>query len=70
MSPNTVDDIVKDVLRAALMSVVTSGITLATLFGFDLTSEQQSALILFGNNLTILGFLVARLLKIAHEAKQ
>ena len=69
MNQNIMDDVVKDVLRAALMSVLTSGITLATLFGFDLTSEQQSGIILFFNNVIILSFLCARLLKIAHDSR-
>lgn len=69
MDQNTLDGIVKDVLRAALMLVIMNTVTLLTAFGFDLSIEQVAALKAFFDSATILGFLVARLLKVLHDSK-
>ena len=69
MNQGTLDEVVKDVLRATLMLVIQNTITLVTVFGFALTDVQTAAIIGFANSITTLGFLIARLLKIAHDSK-
>lgn len=54
-------DITQDIIRAVVMSVVTSGLALIAGFGVAISSEQVSLVVTFGNNVVIFAFLGLRI---------